>query len=316
MVKKIDVFGISDIVIRILFNSTEEELTRLNITKGTRTLINLTRRNELLSSLSGKEEKVNVEGYAVTAMKAMSYLGLKTAVAGKIGLDSFGIDVASQLENVNLDLDLKMGYGCTDSKIFFKTPDNIMTRHYHRGMSKNMNFNEIDSVKIKHARNLFITGNLIDNIGRIRIAKFVTRIAKESDTKIIFDVNNVKNIVNNRKSIIEFMKMTDVNIISLDEAYMLFETNKPQEILAKLSEFAPINVLKQKDKYFVVDSGNQYSVTRNPGQSRFADQFFAAGFLFGYNQEYGIDKAVIIGSYMASKQEIGNSILEELHEIM
>jgi sugar/nucleoside kinase (ribokinase family) len=234
----------------------------------------------------------------------MSYLGLKTAVTGKIGLDSFGIDIASQLKSVNLDLDLKMGYGCTDSKIFFKTPDNTVTRNYHLGMSKNMTFNEIDSVKVKNARNLFITGNLLDNSGRIRIAKFVTRIAKESDTNIIFDINNVRNIVNDRNTILEIMKTADVNIISLDEAYMLFETNNPEHILTKLSEFAPINVLKQKDKYFVGEHGRQYCVTKMDGGSRFADEFFAAGFVFGYNQKYGIDKATIIGSYMASKKEI------------
>lgn len=315
MNKKIDCFGIGDIIINIILNVSEDELKSLNMSKGVKNIIKLEQRNELINNINKMKKKVVVGGYGLNTMKALSYLGLKTSLTSKIGLDSSGVDIQAVLSNSMVDLDFKVGYGCTDTKVIFKTPDNKTTKNHHHGVSRNITYQEVDSVKLKESRNLLITGDLFDYPNRIRLAKFLTRIAKESETKIIFDLKNVNNIMKAKNAFKNFVDSADVVIASLDEAYFLYGTNQPEVLMHKMTQNGQIAVLKMKDNYIVQNKKQVFNVSRLENTSRFFDEFFAAGFIFGYNQEYSVDKAAIIASYLASKNEIDENILDELHKI-
>jgi sugar/nucleoside kinase (ribokinase family) len=313
--KEIDVVGIGDILVDILVDVSEEELSRMNISKGVHELISLEKRDHILNTMNGNDQQFKVGGYMLTAMKAMSSLGLKTHLTTKVGMDEFGLVVQKELNKLRTEFDFKVGFGCTDSRLTFKTPDTEKTRHHHVGISKNISYKDINSVKIKQAKNLLIESQLLDNSPRLRLAQFITRIASESECNVVFDLNDVHSIIDNKENVLQLLTTANTVIAPLDLAYLLFEENDIQKLLAKMKQTASVAVLKTGKEYIVSNETETYSIGKMKELSPYHDEYFTAGFLFGQNQEYGLEKSAILGSYLASKQMIDDSILDELHKV-
>ncbi|MFW6231145.1 MAG: PfkB family carbohydrate kinase [Nanoarchaeota archaeon] len=313
MKKKYDVCGVGDIMVDVLATISKEELARLNLSQGVNELINLEKRDYLLNNLNALHQEFTVGGYLLTSFKAMSSLGLRTHLTAKVGMDEFGMAVQKELSKLRVETDFKLGFGCTDSRMVL-IASGLMNRHTHKGISKNITFREIDSVKLKQAKNLLFYGDLLDTTNRIRLARFITRIAYESDTKIVFDLHSPTAMTSQKKEVLQIMERSSVVISSLDEAYFLFDKNDRLELLKELGSHAPVAILKTKENYLVNDHGKFLQVARMPMHSKYHDEYFAAGFIFGHTQDYGAERSAIIGSFLAGKPFIDDRILDELHE--
>ena len=231
-------------------------------------------------------------------------------------MDAYGLSIQKNLKSVpGIDMDLSMGYGCSDSTIIFSGKDDVRTWLIHEGMSKKITFKDINGSKLKRSKVLYLTSDLIDNDNRKRVVKFLTRVAKESGTKIVLDINSVKNILREKEFMIQVMSQSDVIISSLDEAYLLFGENNPERILNILGNFADTIALKSSSGYYVKDKEKMFSISKTETGFHSGENF-AAGLMYGYIEGFPIDKAAIIGSYLSSKEKIDENILDEIHNIL
>ncbi|MFW5852636.1 MAG: PfkB family carbohydrate kinase [Nanoarchaeota archaeon] len=315
MKKIFDVYGVGDIVLDIILETNDEELRRLGISKNTNEIINLEKRDKILQNLNSARENTRIQGYAYNILNVLSHLGLKTNMATKIGMDEFGLRVQKELAQTKVGLDLSTGFGCTDSALTFITPDYNQTRKRHVGISTNISYKDVNVIKIKQSNNMLLDGNLLNSRNRIRIAKYASRIAKESDSKIIFDINNTDNVIKNKTAFLEIIELADVIICSLENAFLLLEEGNVDKIVKKLGEDRDAIIIKRKKDYLLNSKDGLTTISKMPSQSKHFEEYFTAGFTFGYNQGYSKDKACIIGSYLSGNDFIDENILDELNEI-
>ncbi len=315
MKKDVDVFGVGDVILEILVETGEKELNDLGTSPGRRSSISLEERDRILNNLIGHRQGLKISGYTLTVFKVLSCLGIKPAMSTKIGMDEFGMITQKELSKARIKMDFNTGFGSTDSCLSIRT-GKTTSRLRHKGISSNISFKEVDVISLKKSDAVFLDGNLLSSRNRIRVARFITRIAKESGCKIIFDTYNVENITNNKESFIELMKESDVIISSYDEAFLLLDLSDRNKILKKMSEFGRTIILKERKQYTIVHDGKIFSVERLAWNKQYSNQYFAAGFIFGFLGGYDIQKTGIIASYLSGKEFIDDSILDELHKIL
>lgn len=315
MKKIYDVYGVGDVFVDIIIETTEEELKKLGIPKGVQEIINLEKRDKILNNLSDNSGNIRIGGYTLNIFKALSCLGLKSNFGTKLGMDEFGLITQKELMNTRINFDFKTGFGCTDSCMTFLLPDLSSTRHKHEGISKKLSYKDIDVIKLKQSKNLFLDANLLDSVSRMRVARFISRIAKESESNIIFELNNINNLTKNIELAKELILKSDVVISSFESAYLLFNESDKQKLMRKMGEEKTVRILKTRDEYLISHNNKEFSVSKVKPKSRYSNEFFTAGFIFGFNQGYGIEKSCIIGSYLSSKEKIDDEILDDLHRV-
>ena len=315
MKKTFDVFGVGDLIVDIIAHITDEELSRLNLGKGVKEIINLERREHIFNNLHSEQPSFTVNGYTLTAFKALSHMGLKPHLSTKIGMDALGVIINKELKKTRMSIDFDIGHGSTDSRFTLHSLDNTMTRYVHQGMNKSITYKDLDSVKIKQSHILFVDSSLLTTQNRIRISKFIMRIAKESDCKIVFDLHNSAVIEDNKETITECIKNSDVVISSLDSGYFLYGDTKAYNLLGKLGSNNQTAIVKDRDGFKIKDKDRFFSVSKLKNKSQYFHEYFAAGILFGLRQSYNMQQSGVIGSYLASKDKITDSILDELHQV-
>ena len=313
MNKKYDVYGIDDIGINLHYNLTNQEFKNLNIIDKTE--LNTTERNKILGQLLSKKFDTKISGYVLKIFKALSCLGIKTTINSKIGLDEFGFAIQKELEKTRIDLNLKSGMGCSSCKIIFENNKEIYSKKKHEGISKHMSYEDINIIKLKESKTIILTSEMFSTDKKTQITKFVTRISKENNVKIVFLINNINYIIKSQiaKKIIS---ESDILISPFENAYLLYNESNKIKLLNLMGKTSAIKILITAKEFLVSKGNTNLSISKTNKKSKYEHQFFCAGFLFGFLEDYGLEKSAIIGSYLAGKEKIDDSILDELHQLM
>ncbi len=315
MKKIYDVYSVGDIMLDLIIEANSEELRGLDIKENVQELINLEKRDRILSSINGNSQKLRINGYSLNVFKALSCMGMKTAFATKIGMDEFGLISQKELKNTRIDFDFKTGFGCTDSCLTFIFPSNYKSKHTHEGVSKNITYKDIDVIKLKQSKELLIDANLLDTKNRMRVAQFLTRIANESDCRIIFELNNIDNILKNKDIAKEIIDRSDVVISSFENAYLYLNENNIESIMQNLGKPTSIKILKTKKEFLASQNNKTISISKVTNKSRYSNEYFTAGFIFGFSHNYDLEKSCILGSYLSGKEFVDDNILDDLHRV-
>ena len=315
MKKIYDVYGVGDIMLDLIIEASNEELMKLDIKENIQELINLEKRDRILNVINENNQKLKINGYTLNVFKALSCMGMKTAFATKIGMDEFGLISQKELKNTRIDFDFKTGFGCTDSCLTFVFPSKSTSKHKHEGISKNISYKDIDVIKLKQSKELLIDANLLDTRNRMRVAQFLTRIASESDCRIIFELNNIDNVLKNKEFAKEIIDKSDVIISSFENAFLYLEENNTDKIMQKLAKPSSVKILKTKKEFLANQNNKTIAISRLADKSKYKNEYFTAGFIFGFNHDYDLEKSCILGSYLSGKEFIDDSILDDLHRV-
>ncbi len=316
MESKIDVYGVSDIALELTVEMSRKELKDIGINPGTTKMIGLEERDRILNDSRISKESLEVVGYSYKVLNVLTLLGMRTGLTCKIGMDEFGMICQRELERTRIDVDFKIGFGCTDSCLKLRTPEDPEVRLKHRGISKSISYQEIDVLKTKSAKCILIETALLDTGPRRRAANFAARIARDNDSKIIFDVNSVEVVLNHKEAVMEMMALADAIIISSDQAYLLFGENIDKNSIGNIkkdNQFLAVkgnkgfNIYAKKDSFFVEKIGKR---------TKYEKEFFTAGITLGIAMGYRAREIGKIASFMSSKESIDDSILDELNRLV
>jgi sugar/nucleoside kinase (ribokinase family) len=309
---KIEVYGMENPLIDILTEVTDKDISALRAEKGIMQLIDLERRQEILSYIRGRDITYNCGGSGPNTIIALSGFGIRTALAGKVANDDYGDIYVKQLSAFPLQDDIIREEGATGSSIILITPDCERTMNTYLGVNRNFGPGDINEPNLSSSEFFYTTGYMWDTEQQKAAVTKALDIAKRKGVRVAFDVADPFAVRRYREDFLRLLKEhVSVLFANSEEAGLLFGTESIHESLAALSALVDIAVVKDgrhgsyvrsgKDEFFIPPR------TVTAADSTGAGDMYAAGFLYGMCKGFSPYDSGVCASYFASEivQQMG-----------
>lgn len=190
--KNIDLLSLGNTIVDMEYQVSEETLEELGIEKGSMTLIDKEKRDELRSSLGDNVHLCN-GGSAANSLFVSKQLGLQVHHLGVVGTDALSKFVIEDYDATGIKQSFKHTQidGDTGCCLVLITPDGERTMLTYLGVSNQ--FKSVDELLpfIADSKQLFIEGYLIaDDHCYELIHATIIPFAKENDTQIAFTLSD------------------------------------------------------------------------------------------------------------------------------
>ena len=290
-------------------------IDELNLNKARMTLVDKERSNFLLQNM--KNPIYEAGGSAANTAYWISQLGGNAGFIGKISNDDLGKQFKSSLKDSGLN-----DYTVFESEdnqtglcAIFITPDGERTMNTYLGAGEHLSVDDLHMDAIKEAKILYMEGYLWDKPSSKSAFLNAAKINKESGGLNSISLSDVFCVEMHRDSFISFIaddidyvfcNEDELNSLTLqsstNESFKYFEENFPKvkELICTLGSDGAV-ILKNSERHFF--EATETKVIDKTG----AGDFFAAGYLYGLQKEFSIDKSANFANKSAAHviSEIG-----------
>jgi len=305
------ILGIGNAIVDVVCKVDDSFLAENLLIKGSMSLIdeNIAKK---LSELSA--EKITSGGSVANTIAAISQLGNGSEFIGKVGLDEFGRKFISEIEKTNTKfISKKFSNNKSAQSFILVTSDAQRTMCTFLGCASEIDENDFDETTFKDVSILYLEGYLWDKPEVISALKKSISFAKNNNTKIAFSLSDLF-CAARHKSDFTSLILNDLDILFANEneiKELLAVQNIDENNFAKLHDF----FTKNKKLTAVVTRGENGCVIFNHEQiielnaqkvaklidTTGAGDCFAAGFLFGINNGFSLEKSGEIGNHIAAQ---------------
>jgi len=301
-----DVSGIGNAIMDILIEIDDDELSNLGLKKGNFHLMDEKEAKSLLRNLKGLKSALSPGGSGANTVYGVSVLGGRAAFSGKVGSDDYGAIYESETAKSGVKATfsrhetIPTGYAIT-----FITPDKERTFAVYTGAAATMEERDINVGDIGRSSIFHVEGYMLEDRRMRDVSIYAIEQAKRSGAKISVDLGDPGIVSRNRDVLVSLVeKYADIVFANEPESmhFSMMEGEKAAEYIAGL---AGIGIVKLGAKGSIVRSGKEtYRIM--PFASGVVDttgagDMYAAGFLYGFSNGYGLDVCGTLGSYFASK---------------
>ena len=290
-------------------------IDELNLNKARMTLVDKERSNFLLQNM--KNPIYEAGGSAANTAYWISQLGGNAGFIGKISNDDLGKQFKSSLKDSGLN-----DYTVFESEdnqtglcAIFITPDGERTMNTYLGAGEHLSVDDLHIDAIKEAKILYMEGYLWDKPSSKSAFLNAAKINKESGGLNSISLSDVFCVEMHRDSFISFIaddidyvfcNEDELNSLTLqsstNESFKYFEENFPKvkELICTLGSDGAV-ILKNSERHFF--EATETKVIDKTG----AGDFFAAGYLYGLQKEFSLDKSANFANKSAAHviSEIG-----------
>ncbi|MEX2200044.1 MAG: adenosine kinase [Dongiaceae bacterium] len=283
----LDLLAIGNAIVDTLVHADDAFLVEHGLDKGTMTLVDAARADQLYQSSGPGIESSG--GSAANTAAGFALMGGRVAFIGRVANDQFGgvfrHDVRAN--GVEYETDSAKGGAPTGRSLIFVTPDAQRTMQTYLGASVELGPEDIDQAQVQRAKILYLEGYLWDppkaKIAFLKAAEF----AHAAKRKVALTLSDPFCVERHRD---EFRQLVEnhVDILFANEAEIcaLWQTKDFDEAAQITKQKTPLAVLTRSEKGSVVLSAQRsFKVQAAPVEhivdTTGAGDQYAAGFLFG-----------------------------------
>ncbi len=317
-----DVIALGNALMDFLVEVEEHYLTELNLNKGEFHSIEEEEARQLLTKIQHLEIETVPGGSSANTLKGISYLGGKTIFYGKVGNDSHGENYIKEMNALGVQTKINKHESITGHAITFITPDSERTFSVYLGAATKLNKEDVLEEDIKNSKILHIEGYKLGSSTK-ETALYAIELAKKHNTLVSLDLADAGVIKKHKETFQNILNKIDILFANETEAEAL--TNlQPEHAVQKLAEQVKIAIVKiGKEGSLICRDGvvtiiNPYEA--NAIDTTGAGDTYSAGFLYGYLNNWPLEKAGNLASLISSKivehkgADINKINLEELKE--
>lgn len=316
------ILAIGNAIVDILSKTQEEFLEENNLIKGSMSLIDEETANKLATITA---EKTSSGGSAGNTIATLAQLGAKTAFIGKVGNDDFGSKFISEIEKTGTEFVSNKNHNDASAKSFILvTPDAQRTMCTFLGCASQITESDIDPKIFKDTSILYLEGYLWDAPSTINALKKAIRLAKENGVKVAFSLSDSFCVSRHKDDFLALIQ-NDLDILFANEAEAQAMSDNFAELVAQNSRLTAI-VTKSDRGCDIFSADTHFSLptekVANLVDTTGAGDAFAAGLLFGLNNDFDLTKSATLANVIAGKiiQKFGarfdQSEIKELHNAL
>jgi sugar/nucleoside kinase (ribokinase family) len=162
--KKYNVYGLGNALLDIEINVSDQDLTSLGLDKGVMTLVDESKQQEIIQSLTNRPHLKSCGGSAANTMITLQQMGCSTFYSCKVSNDvngqAFVKDLISHGVSTNLSQQA-LGSGTTGRCLALVSDDAERTMYTHLGVTVDFSSNELNHQAIAESECIYIEGYLV-----------------------------------------------------------------------------------------------------------------------------------------------------------
>jgi sugar/nucleoside kinase (ribokinase family) len=302
-----DVIALGNALMDFVIEIDDEKFQQLNLNKGEMHLVDENKAKEVLKKIDSLQLQIQYApgGSAANTLRSLSLLGASTILVGKIGQDKYGEMYQEEMNKVGVTPKFNHHAKQTGHAVTFITPDAQRTFSVCLGAAvelykEDLNDEDITNSKILHVEGYQVEGNTRNTI------LHAMEIAKKSSTLVSIDLADPGVIRRNKEFLQELIeKYADIVFLNETEAEEFTSTSNQEEAVKQLGQQVKIAVVKLGEHGSLVVADNHfYKIPPFPANcidTNGAGDTYASGFLYGYCQNWNIEKSGRLGSALAAK---------------
>ena len=302
-----DVVGLGNAIVDILAPADDAFLSKLNIHKGTMTLVDLDQASDIfekmppVSMISG--------GSVANTMAGLASLGGRGAFVGKVTSDQVGQFFSHDIQAAGVDFTTPMADdGPETSKcLIMVTPDAQRTMCTYLGASTSLSVADLDQGLIESAQITYLEGYLWDSELPRQALRQAASWAREAGRLVAFSLSDPFLMQRYRADFQAFIpEMVDVLFANEAEITALYQVNTLEEAIDRVrGDVAVAAITCGADGSVVIAGDDRYAVPAAPVDNVVdttgAGDLYAAGFLYGYSRNYRLDECALLGGIAAAE---------------
>jgi sugar/nucleoside kinase (ribokinase family) len=320
---KVKVLGCGSPIVDILVNVTDDFLAaNVDGDKGGMELVDISVIDTLLDKISA-EKSTAPGGSCANTIQALSVLGVKTGLLGKLGADDRGVfyseDYCKKGGDTNqFKKNSNVRTGCCLSMV---TPDSQRTMRTYLGAAATITVDDITEDDFDGYTHLHLEGYTLQYLSDVALK--VLKLAKNKSLIISLDLSSFEVVRQFQGKIPELLKTyVDIVFCNEDEARQLCGSDDPEEFFKSVDDLCEVAVLKLGEAGSMIKfNGEVLKINANFAtaiDTTGAGDLWQSGFLYGYLNSKkltsnAIKRSGIFGSVLGAEivQVMGASLSDE-----
>lgn len=302
-----DVTGIGNAIVDILMQTDDAFLTRHGIGKGTMTLIDTYRAEQLLAAMHNPIEASG--GSAGNTMAGIASLGGRAAFLGKVREDRLGEVFIDDMKRMGVHFygkPLRDGPATARSHILV-TPDGQRSMNTYLGCSAYFDSADIDEHTIRSSHITYIEGYLWDMPDTKAAMRRAIEIAKLAKRRVAFTLSDPFCVGRWRTEFLGLMEES-IDILFANEAEIkaLYETKYFDEAFQRVRDWGRTAAITRSEQGSVLTSKGAVHIVEAAPTERVLDttgagDLYAAGVLYGLASGLPLTTCGRLGSLAAAE---------------
>lgn len=278
----------------------DQLLEELGLPRGSMQLVDAERSAQIQEKSKNLSKQMASGGSAANTIHGLAKLGMETAFIGSVGRDETGKFFEEDLKKSHIKPLLFYSDSPSGIANGMISPDGERTFGTFLGAALELSPDQLSSALFSDYDVLHVEGYLVQNH---ELLETILNLAKANGLKVSLDLASY-NVVEDNLDFLRDMITKYVDIVfANEEEAKAFSGEEPENALNHISELTEVAVVKvgskgsmvkQADKIVVIDP-----VKATPLDTTGAGDVYASGFLYGWLQGLGFDKAGALGSLLA-----------------
>ena len=275
-------------------------LTKLDLPKGSMNIVD-TKKAQLVKDTTRRfSPSFSAGGSAANTIHGLGSLGVEAGFIGCIGDDDTGVYFDKGMKKVNVETFLRKCDTPTGACSSLVSPDSERTMATHLGAAVQVGPEDVTEERFNNYDILYLEGYLIPNR---ELMEKACEIAKGCNMEIAIDMASY-NVVEENIDFFDELIQKYVNIVFANEEEAKAYTGKDAEdAIIDISSKVDIAIVKTGKKGSLVKRGEEFirfgSMDVDCIDTTGAGDLFASGFLYGYVNDYDMEKCGLCGTLLA-----------------
>ena len=242
----LDIVGIGNAIVDVLTKTNDSLLEKLSINKGSMTLIDENKAEELYKMTTNRIQRSG--GSVANSLACVAQLGGKAAFIGRVRNDKLGEIFTEEISTTGTIFKTPASSvgPLTARCVIFITPDAQRTMCTYLGASVLLEPMDLDLSAVGDAKILYLEGYLWDNPAAKKAFIKAAEIAKNAGRKVALSLSDSFCVNRHRESFLKLLEdYIDILFANKDEITTLYRTsslNKAIEKLKKKCDLAAITI--------------------------------------------------------------------------
>lgn len=302
-----DVVAIGNAIVDVLSRVGDGFLAERNLPKGGMVLVEAAEAGKIYADLIPEGQVSG--GSAANTIAAIASLGGTPAFIGKVHDDELGNIFKRDIGAAGIDFfttSLEQGPS-TGRSIILVTPDAQRSMFTYLGASKKLSVHDIDENIIKSSKIVYLEAYLWDGQSAQKAMVKACKLAKKHNKKVAFSLSDKECVLRHQQEFVKLIKRyVDILFANEDEITTLYKEQDIFKVLDIVKDQCEITAVTRGDKGSVVVNGKvktfvEADIVKEVVDSTGAGDAYAAGFLFGYNNERSLGTCALIGGFAAAE---------------
>ncbi len=303
----LDIVGVGNAIVDVLTTTDDSLLEDLSFNKGSMTLIDENKAEELYEMTSNRIQRSG--GSVANSLACVAQLGGKTAFIGRVRDDKLGEIFTEEISTTGTIFKTPPSLvgPSTARCLIFVTPDAQRTMFTYLGASVLLEPKDIDLSIVREAKILYLEGYLWDNPAAKNAFIKAAEIAKNAGRKVALSLSDSFCVNRHRESFIKLVEdYTDILFANEDEITTLYKSSSLNSALKKLKkkcDLAAITIGKKGS--ILISNGKEINIDPfifgKAIDTTGAGDLYAGGFLKGLADGLKPEISAKIGSICAGQ---------------